>query len=103
MSSTVKSIRQNLTYHINQLPEYRLQEVLDFVQFLIFKDENSPNETSLSSNKPEKQRIQQQALANSSHLREKIAKQHGIYQGDLIAEARAERSKQTDLILGLDK
>jgi hypothetical protein len=83
MLTSEQTVKQELLQKIEILPGYKLQEVLDFVEFLLFK--NKPTATLNS---------QQEILAELSHIREAIYQSYGVYQGDLVAEARAEREQQ---------
>jgi len=42
-----------------------------------------------------------EALKNLNLIRQQIQEEHGVYQGDIIAEARAERQSQLDEPAGL--
>lgn len=95
MSMHIQTIKQKLWLQIEALPETRLQEVLDFVEFLLSKDKPAKKqETS-------KLYTQQEILIALGEIRETIQQTYGTYQGDLIAEARAERDEQMRLNLGL--
>ncbi|MFN8455308.1 MAG: DUF2281 domain-containing protein [Anaerolineae bacterium] len=87
MLPTSPMIKQELLLQIDRLPDYKLQEVLDFVEFLLFKSVPSPEA------KPASPAETLQAL---SVIRETVQRTYGAYQGDLLAEARAEREQ--DLI-----
>jgi hypothetical protein len=84
-------VKQKLLLDIERLPEYKLQEVLDFVEFLLFKQRS---QAQLAS--------QADILEGLSQIRERVRQTYGVYQGDLLAEARAEREQQINLIYGLD-
>ena len=43
------------------------------------------------------------ALANLSRIREETAQTYGVYSGDPIAEARAEREAESDKVLNLSE
>ena len=81
----------NTTYAYQQK-----QEVLDFVEFLLFKNKPT-NEQAVTD-----QTFQQEVLTGLDHIRETLYQTYGVYEGDLVAETRAERKQQIDLILGLD-
>jgi len=44
----------------------------------------------------EELRRQQRALAELDHIRAGVRERHGVYQGDLVAEAREERERQQE-------
>jgi len=48
-----------------------------------------------------KRRQSNAALEQLGHIRETVRRASGVYQGDLVAEARAERRRQTDLVQGI--
>ncbi len=43
-------------------------------------------------------RKRQEALEHLNRIREEIREQHGVYEGNLIAEVRAEREKQINRV-----
>lgn len=96
MLSSTQTLKQELLQKIEYLPAYKLQEVLDFVEFLLFKGEMS------SKDAPTTQYSQQGILEGLARIRETVQQTYGMYEGDLIAEVREEREQQLDTSLGLD-
>jgi hypothetical protein len=88
MLTSPAPIKQELLSQIDRLPDYKLQEVLDFVEFLLFKDQSAQEQPTM------KQISQQNVLPALTRIRETVQQAYGIYQGDLLAEARAEREQQ---------
>lgn len=80
-------IKQELLLQIDRLPDYKLQEVLDFVEFLLFKDQ------AISRQPTMKPTSQPEILPALTRIRETAQQTYGVYQGDLLAEARAEREQ----------
>jgi hypothetical protein len=85
MLNDTATIKQELMSRLDRLPDYKLQEVLDFVEFLLFKNTRPQPES-----KPTSAAETLQAL---SVIRETVQQTYGVYQGDLLAEARAEREQ----------
>lgn len=88
MPTSPAPIKQELLSQIDRLPDYKLQEVLDFVEFLLFKDQ------TISEQPMMKPAPQQEILPALTRIRETVQQTYGVYQGDLLAEARAEREQQ---------
>jgi hypothetical protein len=65
---------------IDQLPEDKLQEVLDFVEFLLLKEQSWPKQPMP---KPPAETLNALNL-----IRETVQRTYGVYQGDLLADAR---------------
>lgn len=95
MQTAPQVIKQELLLQIERLPGYRLQEVLDFVEFLLFKDK--PIHEQITENLASQSEI----LEALNHIRETVRQTYGVYQGDLLSEARAERDQQINLIYGI--
>jgi hypothetical protein len=93
MLTQSKAVKEELLHKIETLPDYKLQEVLDFVEFLLLKDK------SVTTQPTDEQYTQQEILAELTYIRETVNQTYGIYNGDLVAEARAERIRQIDLNL----
>jgi hypothetical protein len=83
--------KMKLWQKIETLPDDRVQEVLDFVELLLFSE---PPETAKLS--------PQEAVRRLTARRERIYQRCGVYQGDWVAEARAERGHHLDVMLGLE-
>ncbi len=96
MLSSTQTVKQELLQKIEYLPDHKLQEVLNFVEFLLFKGEFSNKEA------PTTQYSQQEILEGLTRIRETVHQSYGMYEGDLIAEVREERDQQLDATLGLD-
>ncbi len=96
MLANTQTVKKKLLQTIDILPDYKLQEVLDFVEFLLFKDKTIYEQAT-----PE-QSSQQEILTGLGHIRETIHQTYGVYKGDLVAEARAKKDHQMDLTLNLD-
>ncbi len=84
MLNDTVTIKQELMSRLDRLPDYKLQEVLDFVEFLLFKSAPSPESKPVSP---------AETLQALSVIRETVQRTYGVYQGDLLAEARAEREQ----------
>jgi hypothetical protein len=82
MLSSTLALKQRLFSQIEILPKSELQNVLNYVNSI------SPKKiTSKTISFPSQSEI----LLKLKEIRENIQQTHGIYQGDLIAEVRAER------------
>jgi hypothetical protein len=88
MLTTPTPVKQELLLQIDRLPDYKLQEVLDFVEFLLYKDQSAQEQSTI------KQTSQQNVLPALTRIRETVEQTYGIYQGDLLVEARTEREQQ---------
>jgi hypothetical protein len=92
MLPTTPTIKQELLSRIEHLPDYKLQEVLDFVEFLLFKTQSLQDQ---AVSEPPSSSETLQAL---NLIRETVQRTYGEYQGDLLDEARAEREKYLNFI-----
>lgn len=89
MPTNPAPIKQELLLQIDRLPDYKLQEVLDFVEFLLFKDQATSEQPTMKPASP------QEILPALTRIRETVQQTYGVYQGDLLAEARAEDDKSS--------
>ncbi|NJN93798.1 MAG: DUF2281 domain-containing protein [Anaerolineales bacterium] len=87
MLTTPPPVKQELLSQIDRLPDYKLQEVLDFVEFLLSKGQSAQEQPIV------KQTSQQNVLSALVRIRETVQQTYGEYQGDLLAEARVEGNK----------
>jgi len=78
MSTHIQTIKQKLWLYLEVLSETRLQEVLDFVEFLLHKDKSGKEQENA------KPYTQQEILAALSEIRESIQQTYGLDQGDLM-------------------
>lgn len=88
MLSDSLNLKQELLSQIDRLPNYKLREVLDFVEFLLLKDQTAQEQP------PAKPVSSSETLEALKLIRETVQRTYGEYQGDLLAEARAEREQQ---------
>ena len=96
MFSYRQNIKQELLLQIEILSERKLREVLNFARFLSYQEQ------PIDEQKAEYPKSQREILASLNQIRETGRQTYGVYQGDLVAEVRAEREQQLASRLGLD-
>ncbi|OQY46391.1 MAG: hypothetical protein B6242_07985 [Anaerolineaceae bacterium 4572_78] len=97
MSVLTLSMKQQLLTYIDRLSEQQLQTAYDFVGYLLFR-----SKPDILTNVPEvRQNSIESVLQKLDEIRTKYAQEHGVYQGNPVAEVRAERMKQFDEVLGV--
>jgi hypothetical protein len=89
------NLKQEILLQLEQLPTSKLQEALNFIRFLVVKDE------LFTQQLPFKRLSQRDILVALQQLHDKNYGHYGIYQGDLVAEARAEREQSWEGVFGL--
>lgn len=97
MPAKLQALRQELCQQLDLLPEDKLQQAFDFVQYLLVKDTLTLPTTKLESY------TQERTVKELLMIREKATQTYGVYDGDLVAEAREERTKDMDTVFGLGK
>jgi hypothetical protein len=88
MSTSTLAVKQKLLLQIEALSEYELQDVLDYVKSVLTKGAFGAKEIKHLS--------QPEILEALTDIRETVRQTSGIYQRDLVAEARAERHLPLD-------
>lgn len=88
MSPSAPALKQELMLHLETLPERQLSEALNFIKFLLFKDNLVQTATMVKKTSPSN------ILVALTQIRETVHQTYGEYQGDLVAEARLERQLQ---------
>ena len=89
-----QQIKQELWFYIEQLSTQRLKQLLSLIKLLWFKEQRIEKETTVTDIS------QQQILEELDQIRARVEQNYGVYQGDILAEVRADRDQQLNLVYG---